>query len=126
MILKIKIDKNLANNVYKVVLFYFFILNYILLFRNYPLLFQILELTFFLSLFLSFYMIKKLRVFLQSRFDFLLVNLAFLLNQIKSIPLFSIDYFPYVVETRLNWYKLNEVVYEYLGKNTRNKPIVGI
>lgn len=126
MILKIKIDKNLANNVYMVVLFYFFILNYILLFRNYPLLFQILELTFFLSLFLSFYMIKKLRVFLQSRFDFLLVNLAFLLNQIKSIPLFSIGYFAYVVETRLNWYKLNEVVYEYLGKNTRNKPIVGI
>lgn len=71
-------------------------------------------------------MIKKLRVFLQSRFDFLLVNLAFLLNQIKSIPLFSIGYFPYVVETRLNWYKLTEVVYEYFGKNTRNKLIIGI
>ncbi len=126
MILKIKIDKNLANNVYKVVLYYFFTLNYILLLRSYPLLFQILELAFFLSLFLSFYLIKMLKVLLQSRFDFLLVNLAFPLNQIKSIPLFSIGYFAYVVETRLNWYKLNEVVYEYLGKNTRNKPIVGI
>ncbi len=110
MILKIKIDKNLANNIYKVVLFYFFTLNYILLLRSYPLLFQILELAFFLSLFLSFYLIKMLRVLLQSIFDFLLVNLVFLLNQIKSIPLFSIGYFSYVVETRLNWSKLNEVV----------------